>query len=78
MVEGEWVLQACVARDNAFDQIVDAARQGGFAGDKAEMVAQMVTALVDGYLFQVREEGEADDQARGLELIEMATRNLQT
>jgi hypothetical protein len=38
----------------------------------------MVTALVDGYLFQVREEGEADDRARGLELIEMATRNLQT
>ena len=78
VVEGEWVLQACVARDNAFDQIVDAARQGGFAGDKAEKVAQMVTALVDGYLFQVREEGEADDRARGLELIEVATRNLQT
>ena len=33
-VEGEWVLQACVARDNAFDQIVDAARQGGSQATK--------------------------------------------
>jgi hypothetical protein len=75
-VEGQWLVQARAARDEAFNHFVDAARQEGFAGDKAEKVAQMVTALVDGYLFQVREEGEADDRARGLELLEMATRNL--
>lgn len=76
-VEGQWVLQARVARDSAFEQMIDAAMREGFAGDEAEKVAQLVTALVDGYLFQIREEGEAGDQARGLELIDMATRNLQ-
>jgi len=76
-VEGQWLLQARVAKGNAFEQIVDAARHEGFSADRAEKVAQMFTALVDGYLFQVREEGEADDRAHGLELIDMATRGIQ-
>jgi len=82
----DWVLRAERARDEAFGEFAEAAthRNSARSSDEADetwMTARMVTALVDGYLFQRLNEnvldGESAEDATDLvgDLVALALRS---